>query len=154
MGYEYPGSRSTATGGRWVCSQGNCGVPAPIATLKAWINEADTDIQRTVRSAMIRESLNRATSGALRLFEGEDKPHDVRPVTRNRGHLLELRWTLKELQPDGDEELHLIRLYFDEPVDQPEVMRGLHAHRKIDPADQDAEIDLAERVRVEGTDYL
>jgi hypothetical protein len=82
----------------------------------------------------------------------DDEPHDVRPIERNR-ELLELRWALKELEPNGDETLHLIRLYFDEPRSEPETMRGLHAHRKVDPSDQNGEIDLAERVRVEGTDF-
>ena len=78
------------------------------------------------------------------MFVSEDRWHDVRPIER-QPQLLELRWQVKSTA---------IRLYFDEPAAEPGVLRGLHAHVKIDLADQDDQIDRAEKVRVEGTNFM
>lgn len=105
--------------------------------------DGTNEFEQKVRAGEIVSKLELATEGKLRFFVDEHSPHDVRPIVR-APHLLELRWHLRG---------SALRLYFDEPRDQPGVMRGLHAHVKTTLDDQDGQIEMAEKVRVEGTEF-
>lgn len=119
--------------------------------LRAFIEGGHTDIERSSRRAAIKRSLKRAESGKLKMMRKPEQWHDVAPISSNP-RLLELRWRHHTATPEGAKD-HQVRLYFDEPSDQPTVMRGLNAHEKVSDDDQQEQIYLAERVRVEGTDF-
>jgi len=119
--------------------------------LKEFIGCGHTDIEIASRRAAIRRSLKRAVKGELVMKTKPERWHDVAPISTNP-QLLELRWRHHTVTPEGATD-HQVRLYFDEPRDEPTIMRGLNAHEKVSIEDQQQQIHLAERVRVEGTEF-